>query len=105
MSSTKLQEDKKVTRASYSNDTMSPTSTASEVVIPDVKYGPDWLIAAPEEINALIAQRHFEEALTLIKSCEDHFAKDNTFFNAREIAEKVSMAFRMLNRKPIRILN
>lgn len=91
LSSTKVHsEDSTLTRASYSSDAvMSPTSTTSEISIPNIKYAPDWLTAAPEEIQALIAQRHFEEALILIKASEEHFAKDNTFFNAKEIEEKV----------------
>lgn len=91
LSSTKIQlEDSALTRASYSSDTvMSPTSTTSEISIPNIKYAPDWLAAAPEEVQALIAQRHFEEALTLIKACEEYFMKDSAYFNAKEIDEKV----------------
>lgn len=90
-SSSKIQSaDSTANRTSYSSDAMtSPTSTTSEISLPNIKYAPDWVAAAPEEIQALIAQRHFEEALTLIKNCEEHFARDNTFSNAKEIEEKV----------------
>lgn len=70
----------------------SPTSTTtSEIESPIVNYGPEWLISAHEEIHTLIAQRHFEEALTLITKCEEYFAKDTIFVNANETTEKVSV--------------
>lgn len=65
--------------------TLSPDSVTSI----QINWGPDWLLTAPEEILALIAQRHFDEALTLITDCEEHFAKDSTFYGAPETIEKV----------------
>ena len=50
---------------------------------------PDWLITAPEEIQAEIAQRHFEDSLILIQKCEDYLLKNTTFYNFEDIQEKV----------------
>lgn len=69
--------------------TLSPDSVTSI----QINWGPDWLLTAPEEILALIAQRHFDEALTLITDCEEHFAKDSTFYGAPETIEKVIQYF------------
>lgn len=84
-------EDKNSSRMSYASDApLSPTSTIGEVeVVVHEKLGPDWLLSAGEEIQSLIAQRHFEETLALIVKCEEYFAKDTTFHKAAEIAEKV----------------
>lgn len=75
---------------SYTSDApLSPTSTIGETEVVQEKPGPDWLLSAGEEIQSLIAQRHFEETLALIVKCEEHFASDSTFHRATEIAEKV----------------
>lgn len=80
---------KSTTKASLTSEaTVSPTSTVSEVEI-NVRYAPEWVTSAQEEIHTLIAQRHFEEALGLITKCEEYFVKDNTFHNATEIIQKV----------------
>lgn len=44
---------------------------------------------APEEILAMIAQRHFEDSLAMIVKCEEYFARDSTFYNSIEIIDKV----------------
>lgn len=83
-------EDKNTSRMSYASDApLSPTSTIGEVEVVHEKLGPDWLLSAGEEIQSLIAQRHFEETLALIVKCEEYFSKDTTFHKAAEIAEKV----------------
>lgn len=83
-------EDKNVGRMSYASDApLSPVSTIGDVEVVQEKPGPDWLLSAGEEIQSLIAQRHFEETLALIVKCEEYFAKDKTFHKASEIIEKV----------------
>lgn len=62
--------------------TLSPISV-------QINWGPDWLLTAPEEILALIAQRHFDETLSLITECEEYFAKDSTFYGGTETIQKV----------------
>lgn len=54
-------------------------------------WAPEWLSCAPEEIQALIAQRHFEDALSLIQKSEEYIAADSTFWNAAEISGKVKV--------------
>lgn len=71
---------------SISSDTMlSPTSSIQE------NYAPDWVSYAPEEIQAEIAQRHFEESLSLIQRVEEYTEKNkNTQIqNLPEITEKI----------------
>lgn len=74
-----------------SSKTASITSTSSEVEIPNVRYAPEWVVSAQEEIHTLIAQRHFGEALSLITKCEEFFAKDSSVHNATEIIQKVRL--------------
>lgn len=82
---------KSSTRTSLASEaTISPTSTTSEIEAVNIKYAPEWLASAQEEIHTLIAQRHFEEALTLITKCEEYFTKDTSFYNATEIIQKVT---------------
>lgn len=70
-------------------DTKSFTSDISpDSVSVFINWGPDWLQSAPEEILALIAQRHFEDTLALISKCEEYFEKDNSFYNASEYVTK-----------------
>lgn len=81
---------KSITKTSLASDaTISPTSTISEIEAVNIKYAPEWLLSAQEEIHTLIAQRHFEEALGLITKCEDYFKRDSSFYNATEIIQKV----------------
>lgn len=75
-----------------SAETRSIASDVTETPSTDtisINWPPDWLAVAAEEINALIAQRHFEDALLLIQKCEDYFKKDCTFYQAAEIIEKI----------------
>jgi hypothetical protein len=82
--------DEKLSRISYASDApLSPTSTIGEAESIQENLGPDWLLSAGEEIQSLIAQRHFEETLALIVKCEEYFAKDSTFHKAVEILDKV----------------
>lgn len=93
-SPTKL-DDKIPSRTSYASDApLSPTSTIGEVEAVHENLGPDWLLSAGEEIQSLIAQRHFEETLALIVKCEEYFAKDSTFYNANEVTDKVRVPYR-----------
>lgn len=86
-------DDRQSVRVSYASDApLSPTSTIGEVEVVRENLGPDWLLSAGEEIQSLIAQRHFEETLSLIVKCEEYFAKDSTFHKAAEFIEKVLMA-------------
>ncbi|XP_052868771.1 exocyst complex component 8 [Anopheles cruzii] len=67
---------------------LSPTaSEVGRVIVENLP--PDWLVTAPEEIQAEIAQRHFEDSLALLQKCEEHLARDSSFHGAAEIGEKV----------------
>ncbi|KAL9697411.1 hypothetical protein quinque_000852 [Culex quinquefasciatus] len=82
---TSLKFDK---QKSVDSDMLSPSASASVSIIVE-KQAPDWLASAPEEIQAEIAQRHFEDSLTLVQKCEEHLARDSSFANAAEIGEKI----------------
>lgn len=89
---------KSATKTSLASEaTVSPTSTISGVEVANVRYAPEWVATAQEEIHTLIAQRHFEEALGLITKCEEYFVKDNSFHNASEIIQKVGITFQDKN--------
>lgn len=64
-------------------------SSANMTASPSTNYGPDWLLAAPEEILTMIAQRHFDETLQLIVEAEEYLVRDATFDGAVELAEKI----------------
>lgn len=85
-----LQQQKSLveTRSIASDLTMSPDSQSVKI-----NWGPDWLLMAPEEILAMIAQRHFEDSLAMIVKCEEYFARDSTFHNSVEIIDKVGVVF------------
>uniref|UniRef100_A0A182M0A6 Exocyst component Exo84 C-terminal domain-containing protein n=1 Tax=Anopheles culicifacies TaxID=139723 RepID=A0A182M0A6_9DIPT len=68
--------------------TLSPTASEMGRVIVE-NLPPEWLVTAPEEIQAEIAQRHFEDCLALLQKCEEHLAQDSSFHGAAEIGEKV----------------
>jgi exocyst complex component 8 len=74
------------TQISTTSDLPSPEHERMSIV---EKLAPDWLLSAPEEILAEIAQRHFEDSLALVQKCEDFLAKDQTFQSAADIVEKV----------------
>lgn len=40
---------------------------------------PDWFLEVPEELDVCVAQRHFEEALTILHKAKEYIAqhKDN----------------------------
>uniref|UniRef100_A0A1L8DVZ4 Putative exocyst complex subunit n=1 Tax=Nyssomyia neivai TaxID=330878 RepID=A0A1L8DVZ4_9DIPT len=74
-----------VDTVSLSSDaTLSPTAEHTPLI-----FAPDWLSSAPEEIQALIAQRHFEDTLALLQKCEDYLQRDSTFHGAAEMREKM----------------
>lgn len=81
---------KSTTKSSLASDAaVSPTSTISEAESINIKYAPEWLVLAQDEIHTLIAQRHFQDALTWITKCEEYYAADSSFYNATEIIQKV----------------
>lgn len=61
------------------------------------KLAPDWLASAPEEIQAEIAQRHFEDCLVLVQKCEEYLDKDSGFKGAAEIGDKIKGLKSMLS--------
>lgn len=73
------------TKSITSDATLSPSENDSIVEY----YAPEWLNSAPEEIQAEIAQRHFEDSLVLVQKCEEYLAKDNTFYNYNDINSKI----------------
>lgn len=72
------------TQSICSDTTLSPTAS-----IMTENLAPEWLNSASEEIQAEIAQRHFEDSLLLIQKCDDYIQKNPTFYNINEIQEKV----------------
>lgn len=38
---------------------------------------PDWVMEAPEELDVFVAQRHFDEALTLLQKTKEYIAQHN----------------------------
>uniref|UniRef100_A0A182NSP8 Exocyst component Exo84 C-terminal domain-containing protein n=1 Tax=Anopheles dirus TaxID=7168 RepID=A0A182NSP8_9DIPT len=68
---------------------LSPTASEMGRVIVD-NLPPDWLVTAPEEIQAEIAQRHFEDCLALLQRCEAHLAQDSSCHGAGDIGEKLT---------------
>lgn len=74
-----------------SQTTITSTSTTGEAEVVNTRLAPEWMTNVQEEIHTLIAQRHFEDALTLITKCEEYFARDNAFQNANEMIQKVKM--------------
>uniref|UniRef100_A0A6B2EBB1 Putative exocyst complex subunit n=1 Tax=Phlebotomus kandelakii TaxID=1109342 RepID=A0A6B2EBB1_9DIPT len=74
-----------VDTVSLSSDaTLSPTEATAPLI-----FAPDWLSSAPEEIQALIAQRHFEDTLALLQKCEEYLTRDTSFHLAGELKEKI----------------
>lgn len=41
----------------------------------DTIVHPDWLLEIPEELDVCVAQRHFEEALSLLRKTESYFSE------------------------------
>lgn len=66
---------------------ISPTESVPNKV--EENLGPEWIRTATDEIQTSIAQRHFEDAESLIKRCQDFLKQDKTFANATDIEEKV----------------
>ena len=84
---------KSTTKSSLAKDAaVSPTSTTSEAEAVNIKHAPEWLILAQDEIHTLIAQRHFQDALTWTTKCEEYFTSDSSFYNATEIIQKVKIS-------------
>ncbi|XP_055716486.1 exocyst complex component 8 [Phlebotomus papatasi] len=76
-----------VDTVSLSSDaTLSPTLEHPSAPL---IFAPDWLSSAPEEIQALIAQRHFEDTLALLQKCEEYLARDSSFHGAQDMKEKI----------------
>lgn len=72
------------TQSICSDMTLSPTASIMTENLP-----PEWLNSAPEEIQAEIAQRHFEDSLQLIQKCEDFIIKNPAVYNANEYQDKI----------------
>lgn len=89
--STDSNVSKSATKNSLAREmTMSPSdSTTSESENANINHAPEWLLRVHEEIHTLIAQRHFEDALGLIRKCEEYFTKESSLQNANEITQKV----------------
>ncbi|XP_067634825.1 exocyst complex component 8 isoform X2 [Eurosta solidaginis] len=68
---------------------VSPTDSDGGKIIEN--YGPEWIATASEEIQTLIALRHFEDAQALIKRTQDYLGNDASFVNSKQIAEKVKL--------------
>ncbi|KAG4076121.1 hypothetical protein HA402_011467 [Bradysia odoriphaga] len=83
---TQLQQQKSLveTKSIASDLTLSPDAQSVKI-----NWGPDWLLMAPEEILAMIAQRHFEDSLAMIIKCEEYFVRDSTFHNSVEVIDKI----------------
>lgn len=77
---------------SISSDTLSYTESTIEI-----NFAPEWLSSSPEEIQTLIAQRHFEDALSLIQKCDEFILKDSTFYNSADVIEKVKQLKNVLS--------
>lgn len=45
---------------------------AFETVEEEVSIHPDWFLEVPEELDVCVAQRHFEEALTLLQKAKEY---------------------------------
>ncbi|XP_065354706.1 exocyst complex component 8 [Calliphora vicina] len=65
--------------------------TPTETQLPNfqAKSGPEWIYTATDEIQTFIAQRHFEEAESLVKRCQELLSQDKSFDNAADIESKV----------------
>jgi exocyst complex component 8 len=72
------------TQSIGSDATLSPTAS-----IMTENFAPEWVNSAPEEIQAEIAQRHFEDSLILIQKTQDYIQKNPSFYNSEEINDKV----------------
>lgn len=72
------------TRSISSDVTLSPSAS-----IITENLAPEWLNSAPEEIQAEIAQRHFEDSLMLIQKCDDYIEKNPSFYSSEDISDKV----------------
>lgn len=80
---------------STDSEMLSPATSAAVSIVE--KLAPDWLASAPEEIQAEIAQRHFEDCLGLVQKCEEYLAKDSGFQGAADLAEKIKGLKSMLS--------
>lgn len=50
----------------------SPTSYYEDESIFSTINKPEWFLESPEEVDVLIAERHFEDALELLMKCKDY---------------------------------
>ncbi|XP_055847539.1 exocyst complex component 8 [Episyrphus balteatus] len=82
----KLQKQSSSLSTKSSESKLSPNENINTI---EENWGPDWLSSAPDEIEAFIVQRHFEDALGLLQKSEEHIRKDATFWNAAEISAKI----------------
>lgn len=95
----KLASEQAKREASQSVSSMeSPSRTSSidsptnpfedECIVPKINI-PEWILESPEELDVLIAERHFENALELLNKCKsycsgvDENEKDPVFLDVR----------------------
>ncbi|XP_037949607.1 exocyst complex component 8 [Teleopsis dalmanni] len=83
-----MQQESPTDTKSLQSD-LSPTESQTGKVVEN--HGPEWIATASEEIQTLIAQRHFEDAQILIKRTQEYIKKDKTFLHANEIQSKVKV--------------
>lgn len=67
----------------------SPTTFFDEEsIFPNLNM-PEWFLESPEELDVLIAERHFEDALELLMKCKEYLdsidenEKDSVFLDIR----------------------
>ncbi|XP_055906320.1 exocyst complex component 8 [Eupeodes corollae] len=82
----KLQKQSSSLSTKSVDSKLSPSENINNI---EENWGPDWLSSAPDEIEAFIVQRHFEDALALLQKSEQHIKKDDTFWNCAEISAKI----------------
>lgn len=75
-------------------DLSSADGQASKIV--EENYGPEWIHTATDEIQTFIAQRHFEDAESLVKRCQEYLQHDKGFVNATEIDLKIQQLEKQL---------
>lgn len=78
---------------SVKSEDLSPTDTVSRY--PE-SCTPEWVYTASDEIQTFIAQRHFEEAESLVRKCQDFLQEEKNFENSKELELKVTFLEKQL---------
>lgn len=58
--------------------------------IANENVAPEWILTLSEDISSEIAQRHFEDCLTLMQKCEEFTIKNSNYSNIMEIRDKIA---------------